>query len=79
MEALTNDNLPEEYRMALARALQDDLFSKASFTIIRPRPLPSLLLAKRCFSLLVQLACRMGYHELTGREREGLAQLVGAN
>lgn len=27
-EALTNDNLPEEYRMALAKALQDDLFFK---------------------------------------------------
>jgi hypothetical protein len=27
-EALTNENLPEEYRMALAKALQDDLFFK---------------------------------------------------
>ncbi len=54
-EALTNANLPEEYRMALAKALQDDLFSKARWHGKGIVPLtdvsPSSFFGSECFSL----------------------------
>ena len=34
MEALTDDNLPEEYRIALAKGLQGDLFLRVKCNYI---------------------------------------------